>query len=91
MKKEQYRFTYTAGTYPYTATYTESKSFTGNRHFLSFAQFSTGISRKISSGISIVAEPYLTVPLQGVGEGRVKLFSGGIQFGIKYMPIKNKR
>lgn len=89
MKREDYEFTYTRGTFPYIGTYTDEKAFTGNRHFLAFAQFSGGISKKINNSFSFVAEPYVTLPLHGVGEGRVKLFSAGLQLGIKFKPSKN--
>ena len=88
MKREHYRFTYTEGSYPYVGIRTEEKAFTGNRHLLSFAQVSGGFSRKMSPAFSLIAEPYISFPLHGVGEGRVKLFSAGVQFGIRYMPLK---
>ncbi len=88
MKKEDYRFTYTQGTFPYIASYTDEKAFTGNRHLISFFQLSGGLTRSLNNTLSVIAEPYLTIPMQGVGEGRVKLFSAGVQFGIRYNPSK---
>ncbi len=47
---------------------------------------SGGYQRKITDRISFIAEPYLRMPLQGVGYGKVKLNSGGVLFSLAVQP-----
>jgi len=48
----------------------------------------TGIEKKLSSAFSLEVEPSVSIPLSGVGDGRVKLYGVALQFGVKYQPIK---
>ncbi len=80
MKKETYDYAYLLNTYTYRKTY----SYTGNKGFFGLLSFSAGIEKPLNDRFSILAEPFFTVPLKGVGEGNVKLFSTGIQGFIKY-------
>jgi hypothetical protein len=84
MKKEDYKFDYTVFTYPYTF----NQSFTGNKHTLATANFSLGLEQKFSKKLAVQIAPRIAVPLGGVGEGEVKLFSTGIDFVVKYSPFK---
>lgn len=87
MQNEDYRFNYTLGTAPYVYNYTEEKTFTGNRHVLAVARFGAGVQKQLFKKFVLHAEPYLQLPLSGVGEGRVKLFSLGAEAGISFMPF----
>jgi hypothetical protein len=49
-----------------------------------------GIEKPISTSFSIQAEPYLKLPLSGVGIGNVQLNSFGINFSLKYTPVLGK-
>ncbi len=80
MNKEDYDYSYTA----YNNNYQASHSYTGNKNLLSIATVSVGIERKISKDFSIQAEPSINIPIAGVGEGTVKLYSTDIQVGVKY-------
>jgi hypothetical protein len=82
MKKEDYTYDYIRYYMPYTA----SRSYTGNKHLLSTLVFSAGIDSRISNRWSIIVSPVISIPLSGVGDGSVKLFSAGIQAGIKFRP-----
>lgn len=83
MKKEDYNYHYT-----YNNNYYEkAKSYTGNKNIFSMFSISTGIEKKLAPQFSFLAEPYLSFPLSGVGEGSVKLYSAGLQIGIKYSPF----
>ena len=82
MKKEDYNYDYLWNNYPTAGTY----SYTGNKNLFSILSFSAGIEEKLSSQFSLQAEPSINIPIAGVGEGSVKLYSAGIQVGIKYIP-----
>jgi hypothetical protein len=86
MKKEDYNYYYIRYNTPHESAY----SYTGNKSAFSVLNFSAGIEKKLSSALSLQLEPALSVPLSGVGDGRVKLFNAALQFGIKYQPVKKR-
>jgi hypothetical protein len=49
--------------------------------------FSGGYQYSFNKQFSFAAEPYINLPLKGVGEGKVKLNSGGILFTLKMKPF----
>ncbi|MEM6726145.1 MAG: hypothetical protein AAF598_19030 [Bacteroidota bacterium] len=49
----------------------------GSRHYFALLHFATGFQQRIGRSYSIQYEPYLQVPLSGVGHGDVKLFTIG--------------
>jgi hypothetical protein len=77
MKNEVYNYYY-----KYTPTsLTITKKWTirdQNNHYFSILTISAGYQRKIGNHISLTDEPYIKLPLIGVGFGKVKLNSGGI-------------
>ncbi|MER3497915.1 MAG: hypothetical protein C4308_04410 [Chitinophagaceae bacterium] len=89
MKKEKYVYWYKNTTngseYNYAKNYSNE-----NKHWFSVLNLSAGYSRQLSQKFSVSAEPYLRLPLKGVGEGKVKLNSGGILFSIGYKPFLKK-
>ncbi len=90
MKKETYTYSYKSiPTGP-----TLSRQFTLldiNKHYFSVLTLSAGYERAISPKISIMAEPYLKLPLTGIGYGKVKLNSGGILFSVGIKPFSSKK
>lgn len=60
-----------------------------NVDYFSVFNLSLGYEHKLSNALYIQAEPYLKVPITGLGEGSVKLHSAGLQLGIRYHPLKN--
>jgi hypothetical protein len=82
MKKEDYYYYYTA----YNMDREKDYSYTGNEHLFSNLILSAGMERILTANLSIQAEPYLSIPLKGVGDGQVKLFSAGLLIGLKYKP-----
>lgn len=82
MKKEDYNYHYTYNNY----YYVKNKSYTGNKNLFSVLSISAGVEKKLGTQFSFLAEPYLSFPLAGVGEGSVKLYSAGLQIGLKYSP-----
>lgn len=57
---------------------------TGSRHWLSNATLSIGYAFDISQTISLGIEPYLNIPIRGVGWGNVDLYSTGTLISINY-------
>lgn len=90
MKKETYNYFY-----KYTATGpTISRKWTidnENKHYFSTLTLSGGYQRNISKTLSVMLEPYIKLPLSGVGYGKVKLNSGGVLFSIGIKPFAAKK
>lgn len=84
LKKEKYRYHYfRSGMYRKIDT-----TFKGNKNLFSVANFSIGFEQKLSNAFYLQAEPFFKIPLSGLGEGKVRLYSAGLQFGLKYQPLK---
>jgi hypothetical protein len=80
MKKETYTYEYKyPGAPPYYYTHKENNKY---RHYLSVLSLSGGYQRRINKTFSVMAEPYIKIPLTGVGYGKVKLAGAGILFSV---------
>lgn len=86
MKKEDYRFYYER----YGTAHQANANYKGNKNLFSVLRLSAGIEKKISRNFSITASPGIAIPLSGVGEGEVKLYSTDISIGIKLTPFQKK-
>lgn len=88
LKKETYdmHFYNASGTYR-----RMSYTYKDNTAFLSILNLAIGYEHKLSNALYIQAEPYLKFPLSGLGEGKVKLYSAGLQLGVKYQLFNSKR
>jgi hypothetical protein len=53
-------------------------------YFLSVVQLSGGYEFSISGKTKIQIEPYVKIPLQGIGQGSMPISSAGIYFGITH-------
>lgn len=84
MKKEKYNYTfernYTQYTYPY--------DYTKNSHLFASLQLSLGMEKQIARKLFIQVAPTVSLPLQGVGEGSVNIFTTRLHVGLKYLPFK---
>jgi hypothetical protein len=88
MKKESYDYYYK---YPNGNMYTKSWSIANqNQHYFSVLDLSAGYEYLFSKRASLLAEPYLKIPLSGIGAGKVKLNSGGILFTFILKPFYKK-
>jgi hypothetical protein len=88
MKRETYDYYYK---YPSGQTYTKNWTIHNqNQHFISVLNLSGGYQYFFSNRTSVMAEPYLSLPLSGVGAGKVKLKSGGILFTLNVKPFIKK-
>ena len=58
-----------------------------NKHYFSVLNLSGGYQKNISKSVSLTVEPYLKLPLKGIGYGKVKLNSSGVLFTIGIKPF----
>ena len=90
MKKESYDYLYqtpTGQTYNYEKTVSNE-----NKHYFSVLTLSGGYQYKLSSRFSFIAEPYIKIPLSGIGLGKIKLNSTGVLVTAVIKPFaKNKK
>lgn len=86
MKKEDYHYYYIR----YGAPRNASASYTGNQHLFSVLRFVAGAEKKIASQYALNISSGFSVPLAGVGEGKVKLYSTDLMVGLKFTPNRKK-
>ena len=86
MQKEAYYFYYDR----YGAAHQAGVNYSGNKSLFSVLRLSAGLEKKISKNISAFASPGIAIPLAGVGEGGVKLYSTDIMTGLKFSPSRKK-
>lgn len=55
-----------------------------NFHLAGVARVSIGYQRIISPNMAFEISPYLQIPLTGIGEGKVDLYTAGVQFAVKF-------
>jgi hypothetical protein len=86
MKREDYLYEYksSAGNSYYHSYEIKNE----NKHYFSVLNFSGGYTYQLSKTISISGEPYVEVPLTGIGVGKVHLNSGGILFTVGVSPFR---
>ncbi len=86
MKSEayDYYYKYTASGPTVTRKYTIKDQ---NKHYFSILTLSGGYQKNIGKSLSVTVEPYLKLPLSGIGFGNVKLNSGGILFSVGIKPF----
>ena len=58
--------------------------------WLSHSTVSAGYEHRISNKLSLLAEPYIRIPLKGVGYGKVNLVTTGMWLSLRYTPVFNK-
>ena len=80
MKRETYHYSYKDQLgQPRYKTWT---IYNENQHYFSVLTLSAGYQRNINNTFFVSAEPYLKMPLSGVGYGKIKLNSVGFQFSL---------
>lgn len=61
-----------------------------NSHFFSVLNLSGGYRYSLNDRVSVMGEPYVKVPVSGVGYGKVKLNSAGVMFTVSVKPFLKK-
>ncbi|MES2650817.1 MAG: outer membrane beta-barrel protein [Bacteroidota bacterium] len=88
MLKENYRFIYTAAS-GRKDRFLEEKN--ANQHYLSVIDLSATYNIKLKNKkFALGLEPYVKIPISGIGEGSVPLKSSGISLKINYELSKKK-
>lgn len=88
MKKEHYNYLYktpSGQTYSYPKTVNDQ-----NKHYFSVLTLSAGYQYHLSKRVSLQAEPFVKLPLGGIGLGKIKLNSSGILFTLTVKPFAKK-
>lgn len=85
MKKEKYNYTFERNNTQYTYPY----DYTKNSHLFASLQLSLGIEKQLARKLYLQLAPIVSLPLQGVGEGSVKIFTTRLQVSLKYFPFNN--
>lgn len=86
MKKEDYHYYY----YRYGMPYDAEAYYSGNKHLFSVLRFAPGLQTKLKGSFSLNISPGIAIPLAGVGEGTVKLYSTDLTIGLKFTPKRKK-
>jgi hypothetical protein len=85
MKKEDYNYYYkTATGQPTTRNWVYNNE---NKHYFSVITLAGGYERKITNKFSVSLSPYIKLPWQGVGFGKVKLNSTGALLSANFKPF----
>jgi len=88
MKRETYDYLYK--NYSGQLVTKTSTLYNENKYFFSVLTLSGGYQLHINNTFSIMAEPYVEVPMKGVGFGKVKLNSAGFLFSVGIRPFGSK-
>ncbi len=90
MLSEDYKYNYA---YPYTnpANYPAGISIVNqNQHFLGVLNLDATYKRRLNSKFSLDVQPYLKIPLTGIGYSQVKLQTAGVALGLSWN-LNNKQ
>ncbi|MBG8552812.1 porin family protein [Hymenobacter guriensis] len=85
MRDEQYLYYYNYYNRPVQREWRVQK---GSNHWLSVVNLSVGYERQVAARWGLRAEPFVKIPLGGVGAGQVRLSSAGVFFGAQYRLLK---
>jgi len=56
-------------------------------YWFAVGSLSAGFEQDLGKGFSFQMEPFLRLPLRGIGDGNIKLNSYGLLFSIRYTPV----
>jgi hypothetical protein len=93
MKNQAYTFHYHYYSYnpPGTSSGSAYKTYPGDQNYwLGIASFSAGMERELGKNFSLQVEPFIKVPLSGVGIGNLQLNSYGLSFSLRYSPVLSR-
>jgi hypothetical protein len=89
MKEEKYDYYYKPNYSPTYVKYSRTIK-NENKHYFSQLNIAGGYTRNINKNISLRAEPYMKIALDGIGFGKVNLNSGGVLFSAIIKPFAKK-
>ncbi len=90
MKRETYDYYYKYSPSGPTVNHTRT-IYNTNNHYFSVLTLSGGYQRNINKVFSLTAEPYVKLPLGGVGYGKVHLNSTGVLFTVSVKPFQKAK
>jgi hypothetical protein len=90
MDKEDYMLYYSNNWNNY-ITEAPVNSDVNSNYIFSIVNLSAGMERSLGKRFSLQAEPYLKVPLKGLGMGSMRMTSYGVLFTLKYKPQFNSK
>lgn len=89
MLKEKYDYIYPqAGSTPNIVTYQVKNQ---NKHILGVANVAITVERKLSPNITIGIQPFMKLPLTGIGAGDASLKSSGLSFSLNMGLFPSKK
>lgn len=62
-----------------------------NKHYFSVVTLSGGYERQLSKSTSIAVEPYMKIPVDGIGIGKMQLNSAGVLFSVLVKPFNERK
>lgn len=84
MLSEVYKFTYKQNNYYQTAQYAVPDPGT---HFMSVFNISFGMEYWVNHRLSLQAEPFARIPLEGIGFNQINLLTKGISISLAFKPF----
>lgn len=81
MREEDYRYDFTSAYPTYSRNWMVKRR---NKHLFGVANVAVGYNRQLWPGTSVGVEPFVKVPLTGIGAGKVNLTSVGAWFSVSY-------
>ncbi len=85
MKTEKYNYLYKSS---YGQTYNYKRTVSNeNKHYFAVLTLSGGYRYQFNKRVSLQAEPYVKLPLSGIGLGKIKLNSSGILLTLTVKPF----
>jgi outer membrane protein W len=84
MLKEKYELEYKSYNYGGNGYGNSLEVQNKNKHYLNIINLGIGYERVLTDRLSLQVEPYLKLPLHGIGEGDITLKSAGAFVGLKY-------
>ena len=79
MSKEKYNYTYEQGTWYGQKTWNNNKP---SQYPFSIVNLSGGFEQRLGKVGNLRVEPYMRLPLQGIGTGKLPIMSAGVNIGI---------
>ena len=64
---------------------------THSNYWMSVISLSIGVEQKLSRSLSLQAEPFVKIPVTGIGFGNIQLNSYGILFSLRFSPELSKK